>query len=156
MTSVKLHFIVTKSVLEKTVEFLKISEKKQTEVVILWSGEIRGCTVKIKTAWLPFQYSDVGFFMIPGDELFKLNRTIFESGERLVAQVHTHPTLAYHSDTDSEFSVTSMENGLSIVVPHFGATSIKSYLECAYYVYKDRKWARLSPSDARHHIKYEE
>lgn len=147
---------MSKSALEETIEFLKISEEKQTEVVILWSGVIRGETVRIKTAWLPFQYSDIGFFMIPGDELFKLNRTIFESGERLVAQVHTHPTLAFHSDTDSEYSVTSMENGLSIVVPHFGATSIKSYLECAYYVYKGGKWIRLSSSDVRHHIKYEE
>ena len=156
MTSVKFHFIVSKSALEKTIEFLKISEKEQSEVVILWSGEIKGRTARIKTAWLPFQYSDVGFFMIPGDELFKLNRSIFEYGERLVAQVHTHPTLAFHSDTDSEYSVTSMENGLSIVVPHFGATNINSYLECAYYIYKDGKWVKLSPSDARHHIKYEE
>ena len=98
MTNVKFHFVVSKSAIEKTVEFLKISEKKQTEVVILWSGKIKGNTVRITTAWLPIQYSDVGFFMIPGDELFKLNRTIFESGERLVAQVHTHPTLAFHSD----------------------------------------------------------
>lgn len=155
MTNVKFHYIVSKSALEKTKEFLKISQEEQSEVVILWSGEIKGNTVRIKTAWLPFQYTDVGFFMIPGDELFNLNRMIFESGERLVAQVHTHPNLAFHSDADSEFSVTSMEKGLSIVVPNFGATSVKSYSECAYLIYKEGKWVRLSPSEARHHIRYE-
>lgn len=82
--------------------------------------------------------------MIPGDELFKLNKSIYEAGERLVAQVHTHPTLAFHSDTDSEYSVTSMENGLSIVVPYFGAVSIESFSECAYFIYERGRWTKLS------------
>lgn len=144
MISERFYFTISNRVLEKTKEFLKISQLKQSEIVILWSGKIKDGMVRVQNAWLPLQYSDAGFYVIPGDELFKLNKSIYEAGERLVAQVHTHPTLAFHSDTDSEYSVTSMENGLSIVVPYFGAVSIESFSECAYFIYERGRWTKLS------------
>ena len=35
------------------------------------------------------------------EELHRLNKWLYENGETLGVQIHTHPTDAYHSATDS-------------------------------------------------------
>lgn len=148
-------FIVPERVVRETQRRLQLSALKRTEIVVLWSGTIIDGTIRVSRVWLPHQFVDEGFFAIPGEELFALNKEIYELGERLVAQVHTHPTLAFHSETDSEFAVTSMEGGLSIVVPEFGMASIKSTRECAYFLFESGSWRGLSGSEVKALMKFE-
>lgn len=61
MISERFYFTISNRVLEKTKEFLKISQLKQSEIVILWSGKIKDGMVRVQNAWLPLQYSDAGF-----------------------------------------------------------------------------------------------
>jgi hypothetical protein len=147
--------IVPRAVVRKTEEHLQLSARAQTEIVVLWSGIIRGRTTRVCRVWLPRQVVDVGFFAIPGDELFALNKEIYELGERLVAQVHTHPTLAFHSDADSEYAVTSTEGGLSIVVPQFGRVGIEATKDCAYFLFRYGRWRALSESEIRALMRFE-
>ena len=35
-------------------------------------------------------------------------------------QVHSHPTDAYHSETDDTYPIATLEGSLSIVLPFFG------------------------------------
>ena len=56
---------------------------------------------------------------VEGPELHRLNIWLFEHKQILAAQVHAHPTDAYHSDTDDAFPVVTIDGGLSIVVPNF-------------------------------------
>lgn len=149
-------YAITNDVLEQTQDYLRISADRKIEVVVLWSGILDGTTARVRRAWLPNQYVAEGLFVIPGEELFALNKEIFELGERLVAQVHTHPTLAFHSETDEEFAVTAMEGGLSIVVPRFGLAHVASPDECAYFVFRAGRWRHLSRTEVRRFVRFEE
>jgi hypothetical protein len=57
---------------------------------------------------------------VDGDALHRLNKDLYERSEVLAIQVHTHPTDAYHSDTDDTYPIVTQVGGLSIVVPDFG------------------------------------
>jgi hypothetical protein len=56
---------------------------------------------------------------VEGDALHGLNTWLFANGETLGAQVHAHPTDAYHSHTDDSFPIVTTLGGLSLVVPDF-------------------------------------
>src|SRR5439155_4903701 len=64
----------------------------------------------------------VGYF-VSGETLFELNRHLSESGLRLIAQVHSHPQEAFHSEADDRYAIVTTEGGLSLVVPNFGHAS---------------------------------
>jgi hypothetical protein len=147
-------YVIPQAVVDRTSEYLRISLREEIEVVVFWSGFVHGQTRRMAHVWLPKQYSGAGLFMVPGDELFALNKEIYELGERLLAQVHTHPTLAFHSSTDSEFAVTDMEGGLSIVVPEFGRVGVDSIEQCAFFVFESGGWRQLSKSEAAQRVSF--
>jgi proteasome lid subunit RPN8/RPN11 len=61
----------------------------------------------------------VGYF-VTGETLFQLNKDLAETGLRLIAQVHSHPMEAYHSDADDRYAIMTAQGDLSVVVPDFG------------------------------------
>jgi hypothetical protein len=96
------------------------------ELLVLWLGEIdaSGSVGKVVQAFVPKQNpisseDGVGYF-VDGQTLFKLNRDLSQTGLRLIAQVHSHPTEAYHSHADDRYAIVTVEGGLSLVVPDFG------------------------------------
>lgn len=155
MTDIPAAYHVSSKVVGETKEYLRLSSRMQTELVILWSGVIKDGQAYVLSAWLPRQYASPGFFAIPGDELFELNKTIYEVGEQIVAQVHTHPTLAFHSEADSEFAITAMEGGLSIVIPDFGDASLESLSKCACFRFMFGRWNKLSQSEVKHLVRFD-
>lgn len=155
MTIIPIAYQVSSKVVKETKEYLRLSSRIQTELVILWSGVVKDGFAYVRSAWLPKQYASPGFFAIPGDELFELNKTIYEIGEQIVAQVHTHPTLAFHSETDSEFAITAMEGGLSIVIPDFGDESLESLSKCAYFRFMSGHWNKLSQSEVKRLVRFD-
>src|SRR4051812_5852305 len=81
------------------------------EVLVLWLGEIEldGETAHVSQAFVPKQKpisseDGVGYF-IGGETLFRLNQDLSETGLRLIAQVHSHPRDAFHSDTDDRYAI---------------------------------------------------
>src|SRR5437763_3970277 len=88
------------------------------EGLVLWLGHVsgeRGCVIK---AVVPDQRpikneGGVGYF-IESATLFELNRELAASGLRLIAQVHSHPDEAYHSDTDDRYAIVTADGGLSL------------------------------------------
>ncbi len=145
---------VPRPILEETERLLAVSSERKTEMVLLWSGRPRPGEIAVARVWLPRQVVSRGFFLIPSDELFELNRDLHAIGHVLVAQLHTHPTLAFHSETDDRYAVTSSEGGLSVVVPHFGLVSPAEVEQCAYFCFRGGKWCRLSPISAREAVRF--
>jgi hypothetical protein len=106
---------------------------------VLWAGQVKlpyADLIRVELVLMPRQRavrSDDGVAVIvDGDAMFEMNVMLNERGLRLVAQVHSHPGAAYHSDTDDRYSVVTARGGLSIVVPDFaeGHFSLES---CAVY-----------------------
>ncbi len=94
------------------------------EGFLLWAGTVEAGVARIERCLVPPQNPirserGVGYF-ITGETLFAVNKFLNENRLRLIAQVHSHPTDAYHSSTDDEYAIVTTEGGFSLVVPDFG------------------------------------
>jgi proteasome lid subunit RPN8/RPN11 len=122
------------------------------EGLVLWIGEIDQGRARITRAVVPDQTpikseEGVGYF-IDSDVLFELNRKLSDTGLRLIAQVHSHPGEAYHSDTDDRYAIVTSNGGLSFVVPDFGKAPVDPTLWAVYRL-SNGKWHELDTLEAR-------
>jgi proteasome lid subunit RPN8/RPN11 len=122
------------------------------EGLVLWVGEVTEGQASITRAVVPAQKpikseDGVGYF-IDGEVLFELNLKLSDTGLRLIAQVHSHPGEAYHSDTDDRYAIVTADGGLSLVVPDFGKAPSDPTLWAVYRLSKGI-WCELNTVQAR-------
>lgn len=119
---------VPHTVVSETADVLREYGRQGCEGLVLWIGQVDvsagGTVAQVHQLLVPPQRSlqsedGVGYF-VSSDVLFALNRLLAERRLRLIAQVHSHPTDAYHSATDDRYAIVTTEGGFSIVVPDFG------------------------------------
>jgi hypothetical protein len=144
-------FEFNKKSLEQAYSFLKAAGKESFEAVALFAGSIEGGHAIIKEAILPLQKSyklESGLmYAVDGKELHRINVWLYENKMSLLAQIHSHPKEAYHSETDDEFPIVATIGGLSIVVPNFAKGNL-NHMNWAYYrLSVDAEWSELSESD---------
>ena len=122
-------FIVPRDLADETDVQLRSAGRDGVERFVLWSGLIDDDTFRAQTTHIPKQAayrSTEGLCVrVDGDELHRLNLWLFQHGERLAVQVHSHPTDAYHSDTDDTYPIVTTRGGLSLVVPDFGLFGVR-------------------------------
>lgn len=147
---------VPAGVVESTLATLQKYGSQGYEGLVLWLGEITGNTACVSRVLVPDQNSlasedGVGYF-VEGSTLFRLNRVLAASGLRLIAQVHSHPTHAYHSEADDRYAIVTAEGGLSLVVPNFGRASLNP---CAWAIYRlsQGNWKHVGEHDAEQLLK---
>jgi hypothetical protein len=63
--------------------------------------------------------------------------------ERYIARIHSHPGLAFHSETDNDNPVLTHEGALSIVAPWFGLGLRRGLGACALYEHHNGIWTAL-------------
>lgn len=63
--------------------------------------------------------------------------------ERYVARIHSHPGLAFHSQTDDANPAITHEGALSVVVPFFGLGLRRGLDACAVLVRLNGRWMEL-------------
>jgi len=119
------------------------------EGFVLWAGMNDGERFVVSKVVIPAQEglrSELGVCVrVEGAELHRINVWLFENGLRLVAQIHSHPMDAYHSDTDDAFPIVTTEGALSLVVPDF-ATGPADLAHYAAYRLLGGRWVELSNS----------
>lgn len=137
---------LSRTVLDQTVDALRSFGRRGNEGFALWVGTIAEDRARIEQCLVPEQNSiqsesGVGYF-IDSPTLFAINRYLSERQLRLIAQVHSHPTEAYHSSTDDAYAVVTTEGGFSLVVPYFarGPASIPAW---AVYRLRQGRWTAL-------------
>lgn len=98
------------------------------ELFALWSGITSPLEAEILTVHVPEQTSyktQRGLVVeVKGEALHKLNVWLYEHEQRLLVQVHAHPTDAFHSDTDETYPMVTALGGLSVVVPDFAKDGV--------------------------------
>ncbi len=118
-------FLVPASVVADTEAALREAGRDGYERFVLWSGNLDGTDFLVRTTHVPPQraYSlpDGLCVRVDGPALHALNVWLFDHKEVLGVQVHSHPTDAYHSETDDTFPVVTGLGGMSLVIPDFGA-----------------------------------
>lgn len=119
----------------------------------LWLGHRDGVRFDVDETLIPQQQGRrVGrgvCVTVDGDELFRINRYLYDTGRQLIAQLHSHPTEAYHSETDDTFPIATTAGAFSIVVPDFAVRPFALH-DCAVYrLVPDQGWLELPLSAVR-------
>ena len=140
--------LIPKSLADKTQVNLRAAGLTGNEGMVLWSGVQKGATFEVLNITIPRQRgirsSEGVCVVVDGDALHELNIATYKRGERLFAQVHTHPGRAYHSEMDNQYAIITAPGGLSLVVPDFAVRDF-SVGDCAVY--------RLSSSGRWHEVR---
>lgn len=118
----------------------------------LWVGRLAGETATVERALIPEQRlirgpSGVGVY-VDGNELHRINVWLFDHGLRILAQIHSHPTDAYHSDTDDENALATAIGSLSLVVPDFAKGPADLSRTVVYRLDQGGHWMHVRPADA--------
>lgn len=147
-------FTIPRWLLEQTVEVLQARGEKGLEAFVVWGGTVEqgGAEIGFRSGLIPAQEghkTDEGLLVtVSGESLFKVNRELYARGELLAAQIHSHPTDAYHSDTDDCHSLVTLTGALSIVVPSFGRGGADDLTGWAWYrLVGEGDWAELTRDD---------
>ena len=119
------------------------------ETFVLWSGMRNGDTFTVAAVHVPEQTSyklNAGLAVrVDGSELHRLNVWLYETEQVIGAQVHSHPSDAYHSETDDTYPIATLAGSLSIVLPFFGRHGWKSDGVVAYRL-GHNGWADVTSS----------
>lgn len=152
-------FIIPPEICHKTDQQLRDAGCDGNERFVLWSGVIHNDCFFVRTLHVPkqtaYQLSNGLCVRVGADELHRLNVWLYENGERLGIQVHSHPTEAYHSDTDDTYPMVTTLGGLSLVVPDFGRFGVRGR-DTAFYRLTRTGWKALPATDAQQILRMEE
>lgn len=144
--------LVPGACIEKTHAHLRAVGRNGLEGLALWAGTGAGERFHVTEAIIPVQRgirSDAGVSVAVGpQELHRMNVFLFQNKLSLVAQIHSHPGAAYHSDTDDDHAIATKAGALSLVVPDFASQPF-SLEQCAVYrLSAAGKWRELSAREA--------
>jgi hypothetical protein len=143
-------FVVPVSLIDQTLEPLRDAGRGGYEAFVVWGGRLtQPHRFEFVSAYFPeqtpSQTPDGLLVVVEGDALFRVNRAFYENGLTLAGQVHSHPTAAYHSDTDDAYPLMTLLGGLSAVVPEFGKGGRKRVRDWAWYrLVGQGRWAPMT------------
>lgn len=103
---------------------LRAAGREGHELFVLWTGHVGGTVFEVANAHVPQQVayrSEHGCGVrVDGVELHRLNEWLYDNGQVLGVQIHSHPEDAFHSVTDDTYPIVTAEGGISIVAADFG------------------------------------
>jgi hypothetical protein len=139
--------LIPSSVIEATRSHLRATGERGLEGMALWAGRLDGERFHVLEAIIPQQQghrTEHGLAVsVPGDELHRINIWLHRNRLRLIAQIHSHPTEAYHSETDDRYAIATALGSLSIVIPDFAVRPF-GLDDCAAYRLSKRPWWHFS------------
>lgn len=150
-------FSVPPEVVDMTDNQLRLAGREGVESFVLWSGSQEGDTFVVRNAHVPrqtaYKLPDGLCVRVDGNELHRLNVWLFEHQQQLGVQVHSHPTDAYHSETDDTYPIVAVRGGLSIVVPDFGRKGVRG-AAVAWYRLGTAGWDELTAEEAEKLVQF--
>lgn len=148
------HFRLPVPLLDETLAVLAAAGRAGHEAFVVLGGRLAadGTRVDISSTIVPEQTAhrtlDGLLVTVEGSALFRINRELYERGELLTAQVHSHPTDAFHSSTDDHNPLVTLIGSLSLVVPDFAVAGRRGIRDWAWYrLVGEGQWAQLNRRD---------
>lgn len=134
--------------LEEAYTHMRQAGHKRLEGVALFAGKEKDSIFTIEHTIVPVQKAmniENGLlYAVEGDELYKINVWLYENKMSLVAQIHSHPGRAYHSDTDDAYPIVATVGGISIVVPDFASRAVDISTCAVYRLSVENIWVELN------------
>jgi hypothetical protein len=140
---------VSRELLARSSATLRTTGAGQREAVLLWRGRVLGPDSMEATAVVvPRQITGPRHFNVPLDERMRIADEASLMGELVVAQMHTHPSEAFHSRADDELAIIKHIGAISIVVPNFGMKWEGDLTDTSIHIHLGRcRWRELSGSE---------
>ena len=139
--------LVPQEVIDATMDFLRHRGTMGLEAFSLWAGTADENIFTVRANIIPAQeghVSDSGVCVSVGpEELHRLNVWLYENKMVLIAQIHSHPAEAYHSDTDDAYPIATTVGCISIVIPNFARQSFSTGRCAIYRLNESKEWAYL-------------
>ncbi|HQS17733.1 hypothetical protein [Reyranella sp.] len=136
--------ICTREVLQTTIAVLRRGGERGEERVALWLSTAAPRTpAAVIEVYEPDQVAEVDYFRLPPLSMRSLMDHLRPTRRRIVAQIHTHPGQAFHSEVDAEWAIVKHVGALSLVLPRFAATTTpENFLEevMTYEYSSDGDW----------------
>lgn len=152
--------VVPRSAIDAVHDQLRLAGANGHEALGFWAGVLDGPTALVEAALVPGQLSGHAggglAVVVRGEELFRMNVWLHEHQMRLIAQVHSHPSEAYHSATDDAYATMSEVGGLSIVVPDFARAPFTLEDSAFYRLTEDGEWREMTLAQVRDLIAIED
>lgn len=112
------------ALLRETISILQRGGQQREERVVLWlSTAAQRKPVPVVEVYEPDQVTEIDYFRLPPPSMRALMDHLRTTRRRTVAQIHTHPGRAFHSDVDAEWAIVRHVGALSLVLPRFAATT---------------------------------
>lgn len=123
--------VCTPEALRKTIGALRRGGERGEERVMFWlSTAVVRTPAPIVEVYEPDQVAEVDYFRLPPASMQTLMNHLKSTRRRIVAQIHTHPGRAFHSDVDAKWAIVRHVGALSLVLPRFAvATTPENFLE---------------------------
>lgn len=144
--------LVPHHIAAETQRFLQLVGRQGQEGLALWVGKAVEKEFHVTQLLIPRQRGirtmDGVCAVVDSAEMYRINVELFKSGLRLIAQIHSHPTDAYHSETDDENAIANTIGCFSLVVPNFGAGEFNLASTAVYRLSEKGEWLELDPHSA--------
>lgn len=110
---------VSMRVLQDTLDILHRAGAREHEGIVLWLGHRGRDLSPVKLAYEPIHTADIDYFHIPPEGMRALMKQLGDHDVSVLAQVHTHPGAAFHSEADDKWAIVRHKGALSLVLPNF-------------------------------------
>ena len=87
---------VTERQVQETLDHLQLAGRRGSECVVLWIGRRREGLLVVEKIHMPAQCAGRDYFRIPSASIRALLESLCPTRSLVVAQVHSHPGLAFH------------------------------------------------------------
>jgi proteasome lid subunit RPN8/RPN11 len=139
--------LLTQACLEGLQVCLAPEMHKSHEGIAYLLGRTDGAITLAVTAFRPDAKTTPGSFVVELRAMARGVRAAANLGLQVVAQVHTHPSMAYHSDGDIEGARIRYLGYGSIVLPNYGR-SLPRLDDAAVYIFGvANAWVQLETTD---------
>ena len=132
----------------RTIDILRAGGARSEERVVLWLGPVSGIRepLPVTEVYEPDQITDIDYFKLPPASLRALMNHLRAARLKILAQVHSHPGRAFHSEADDEWAIVRHVGALSLVLPEFArSTTPANFAEQAasYRLSGGNQWVRV-------------
>lgn len=145
---------------EEAHAYLRKRGFQEVEAVALWAGQAQGNTFEVQKTIIPKQTAHrtpTGLcYTVSPEELHRINVWLHENEMQIIAQMHSHPGEAYHSQLDDDLPIATTAGCLSLVIPDFAREPFSPKLCAIYRLLPGQGWTKLKPVEVFRLIKIEE
>ena len=134
------------AIVSQTLSCLQAGGADNCETVVLWLGRRSKGDQVVVEVFRPQQNVDVDLFHIPPEGMRSLLAHLRDRRLQILAQVHSHPRLAFHSKADDEWAIVRHLGAISIVIPWFAARTTTSSLlrdAAAFELDDNNEWKQV-------------